>query len=216
MRIVLVAAKQLAFAKTRLAVALPAAAERAALATAMYRDVLSAALAARSADRVAVVTSDPILLEIAQANGALTIDEEFPRGLNVAVRLATDRLMMLGATSICTLLSDIPMVHHSDIDEAFAALPSSGPGVVLVPSRDFSGTNMLLRTPPRVIDTQFGRLSLVHHRNDCRNRSIPCEILRLVRPALDIDVPSDLIEFARTPALSHTYNHIARLGLLHG
>jgi 2-phospho-L-lactate guanylyltransferase len=215
-RIVLVASKQLAFAKTRLAVALPAAAERAALATAMYRDVLSAALAARSADRVAVVTSDPSLLEIAQANGALTIDEEFPRGLNAAVRLATARLTLLGATSICTVLSDIPMTDCSDIDDAFAALPSPGPGVVLVPSRDFSGTNMLVRTPPGVIDTQFGRLSLVRHRNDCRSRDIPCEILRLVRPALDIDLPSDLIEFARTPALSHTYNHIARLGLLHG
>jgi 2-phospho-L-lactate guanylyltransferase (CobY/MobA/RfbA family) len=162
------------------------------------------------------VTSDPLLLEIARTNGAWTIDEEFPRGLNIAVHFATAHLLALGATSICTLLSDIPMVHHSDIDDAFAAIPPAGPGVVLVPSRDFSGTNMLVRTPPAVIDTQFGRLSLVRHRNDCRARSIRCEILRLARPALDIDVPADLIEFARTATVSHTYNHIARLGLLHG
>ena len=89
MRAVLIAAKQLAFAKTRLAPALPAAAERTALAEAMYRDVLAAALSARLPGMVAVVTSDATLLGLARAGGAMAIDEEYPRGLNVAVRLGT-------------------------------------------------------------------------------------------------------------------------------
>ena len=46
MRAVLIAAKQLAFAKTRLASVCPSTAEREALAQAMFRDVLSAALSA--------------------------------------------------------------------------------------------------------------------------------------------------------------------------
>ena len=50
-RVILIAAKQLAFAKTRLASALPSSAERASLAAAMFHDVLSAALSARAADR---------------------------------------------------------------------------------------------------------------------------------------------------------------------
>ena len=227
MRIVLIAAKQLALAKTRLAPALPSVAERALLAEAMFRDVLSAAMSARTADRIAVVTSDQVLIAAARAVHAMVIDEQFPRGLNAAVSLATDQLLLAGADTICTILSDIPLITGADIDDALAAqaeidrqgaAESARRGqnsVVLIPSRDFSGTNMIVRTPPDVIPTQFGRLSLVRHREDCLKRAIPCEIVRLMRPALDLDLPADLIEFARAPSMTHTYGHLARLGILH-
>ncbi|MGH7843311.1 MAG: 2-phospho-L-lactate guanylyltransferase [Candidatus Binataceae bacterium] len=216
MRIVLVAAKQLALAKSRLAPALPVSIERAALAEAMFRDVLAAALSSRRADRVAVVTSDPRLIGYARVNGAIVVDEEFPRGLNVAVRMATTELIGAGATAICTVLSDIPLTTSADIDAALAAHATAQPGVVLIPSRDCSGTNMIVRTPPDVIATQFGRLSLVRHREDCRRRAIPCQVVRMSGPALDLDVPADLIEFARTPTMTHTFANLGRLGLLHG
>ncbi|MGB9382381.1 MAG: hypothetical protein WCB16_17295, partial [Candidatus Binatus sp.] len=61
MRFILIAAKQLEFAKTRLAPVLPPG-ERRALAEAMFRDVLAAALGATAADHVAVMTSDASLL----------------------------------------------------------------------------------------------------------------------------------------------------------
>lgn len=216
MRIVLVAAKELALAKTRLAPALPSVAERAMLAEAMFRDVLGAALAARAADRVAVVTSDPVLICRARQAGATIIDEGTPQGLNNAVRIATSELIRAGATTIATVLSDIPMVTGEDIDDAFAAMPAAGAGVILIPSRDFSGTNMIVRQPPDVIATQFGHLSLVRHLDDARRRGLATEVVRLLRPALDLDLPSDLIEFVRTPTMTHTFGHLTRLGLHHG
>lgn len=215
-RVVLIAAKQLAFAKTRLAPALPAVAERTALAEAMFRDVLGAALSSRVADKVAVISSDPVLLRMARGGGALVLDEEFPRGLNVAVSLATSELARMGATVLCTLLSDIPLVTGADVDAAFAALPIASKAVVLVPSRDLSGTNIIVRTPADAIPTRFGRMSLTRHLAECRARAIPCEIVRMPRPALDLDVPDDLIECARMPTMTHTQSHLARLGLIHG
>ena len=121
MRFILIAAKQLAFAKTRLASAL-AEQERRVLAEAMFRDVLAAAMGSQRADRVAVVTSDPVLLGLARETGAIAIDEEYPRGLNAAISLATDALREAGASQLCTVLSDIPMVTARDIDAVFAAL----------------------------------------------------------------------------------------------
>jgi 2-phospho-L-lactate guanylyltransferase len=215
-RIVLIATKQLALAKSRLAPALPSSVERAALAEAMFRDVLAAALSSRLADGVAVVTSDVRLTGYTRAAGAIVIDEEFPRGLNIAVRLATTALINAGATTVCTVLSDIPLTTGADIDTAFAAHTAAERGVVLIPSRDCSGTNMMVRRPPDVIATQFGRLSLVRHREDCRLRGIACEVVRISAPALDLDVPADLIEFARTPTMTHTFRNLDRLGLLHG
>jgi 2-phospho-L-lactate guanylyltransferase len=215
-RIVLIAAKQLALAKTRLAPALPSVAERSALAEAMFRDVLAAALSARAAEGVAVVTSDERLLELARGAGAITIDEGYPRGLNVAVRMATEKLIAQGASAVCTALSDIPLVTGEDIDTALDALGDGGRGVVLVPSRDLSGTNMMVRRPPDAIPTRFGSRSLVRHLEDCHARAIACEVVRLARPALDLDLPADLIELSRKPNMTHTQGHLARLGLVHG
>jgi 2-phospho-L-lactate guanylyltransferase len=212
-RVVLIAAKELAFAKNRLASVLPPA-ERMVLAEAMFRDVLAAALSSRTADRVAVVTSDRGLLALARENGAIAIDEQFPRGLNVAVALATEHLVGEGASTVCTVLSDVPMTTGADIDEVFAAMPT-GKAAVLVPSRDFSGTNVIARSPADVIPTQFGRLSLVRHLDDCRHRGIAGRVLRQSRPALDLDLPVDLYEFVRASSTTHTLNQLVRLGIAH-
>jgi 2-phospho-L-lactate/phosphoenolpyruvate guanylyltransferase len=212
-RFILIAAKQLEFAKTRLAGAF-APAERRAIAEAMFRDVLAASLGARAADHVAVVTSDAALLELARSARALTIDEEFPRGLNAAVALATEALNSQGARTVCTVLSDIPLVTAEDIDAVFAAMPV-GRGVVLVPSRDFSGTNIICRSPADAVATRFGRMSLVRHLNDCRSTDLPATVLRLARPALDLDVIADLGEFERAGSSTHTHNQLARIGIAH-
>lgn len=214
-RFVLIAAKQLAFAKTRLAQVLTASVERMALAEAMFRDVLGAALSARAADRVAVVTSDPALLELTRAAGALAIDEEFPRGLNVAIAMATEVLVSHGASAVCVVLSDIPMVTGEDIDAVLQALPEGERGVVLVPSMDSSGTNIIARKPADAIPTHFGRQSLARHIADCQTRGLPYQVIRLARPAIDLDLPGDLIAFAQTPTMTHTFSHLARLGMIH-
>jgi len=210
-RFILIAAKQLAFAKTRLATVLPEP-ERRILAEAMFRDVLAASMGSQRAERVAVVTSDPGLLVLAREAGAVAIDEEYPRGLNAAVSLATDALREAGATQVCTVLSDIPMVTARDIDEVLSAL-SPKAGAVLVPSRDFSGTNIIARSPAGVIPTMFGRMSLAKHLDECRRAQVPCEIIRQKGPALDLDLLEDLLEFVRVAGPSNTLNQLARLGI---
>jgi 2-phospho-L-lactate/phosphoenolpyruvate guanylyltransferase len=215
-RAVLIAAKELAFAKTRLASALPSTTEREALAEAMFRDVLGAALSAPGIDQVAVITSDPRLLELTGEGGALALDEEYPRGLNNAVRIGTSLLIERGASAICTLLSDCPLTSAEDIDSVFNAMPDCERGAVLVPSGDFSGTNIIVRSPGDVIGTYFGRLSLARHLEACREQNLPCQVLRLNGPALDLDVPADLMEFARLPSMTHTFGQLARIGMIHG
>ena len=212
MRFILIAAKQLEFAKTRLAPVLPPG-ERRALAEAMFRDVLAASLGV-GASPAAVVTSDAGLLAMARSAGALAIDEEFPRGLNSAVELATSVLIANGARTVCTVLSDIPLVTADDIEAVFDAMPA-GRGAVLVPSRDFSGTNIICRSPADAVPTRFGRLSLVRHLDDCRGAGVPARVLRLARPALDLDVIADLAEFERAGSATHTQNQLARLGIAH-
>ncbi len=121
-------------------------------------------------------------------------------------------LASAGATEVCTVLSDIPLVTAQDIDEVFAALTPRR-GVVLVPSRDFTGTNIIARAPGDVIPTLFGQMSLVKHRDECLRAEVTCEIIRQTGPALDLDLHADLIEFVRAAGPTNTLNQLARLGL---
>lgn len=210
MRALLIAAKEPALAKTRL-VSLPAQA-RSSLARAMFDDVLAAATATTAADEVAVISSDLGLLESARRAGAATIDERYPRGLNNAVAMAAELLAASGAHALCTLLSDTPLISARDIEQVMAALP--GPqGVVMVPSHDGSGTNILVRRPPQVIGTHFGKHSLALHRAQCEQLGIPYRILTLPGPALDLDEMGDLAQFARRNVPTRTLSELYRLEL---
>jgi 2-phospho-L-lactate/phosphoenolpyruvate guanylyltransferase len=155
-------------------------------------------------------------LKLTREGGALALDEEYPRGLNNAVRIGTSMLIERGATNVCTLLSDCPLTSAEDIDGVFKAMPDADRAAVLVPSRDFSGTNIILRSPANVIGTYFGRLSLARHLEACRGHDVPCQVLRLNGPALDLDGPADLMEFIRLPSMTHTFGQLARIGMIHG
>lgn len=209
-RALLIAAKELTFAKTRLG-SLPQH-QRELLARAMFRDVLAAALSFKPADCVAVVSSDTALLDEARRCGAMAIDERYPRGLNAAVALATRELIAAGATTLCTLLSDTPLVTAADIGQAFAAA-SGQPEVVLVPSRDTRGTNIILRSPADVIPTRFGKRSLALHRSECEQLGVPCTVLHLAGPAMDLDEVSDLRDFIRLANATHTLSRLASFEL---
>jgi 2-phospho-L-lactate guanylyltransferase len=206
----LIAAKELAFAKTRLG-SLPQR-QRELLARAMFRDVLAAALAFKPADCVAVVSSDGALLDEARRSGAMAIDERYPRGLNAAVALATRELIAAGVTTLCTLLSDTPMVTSADIAQVFGATDGR-PGVVLVPSRDARGTNIILRGPADVIPTHFGKRSLALHRSECERLGVACQVLHLAGPAIDLDELSDLRDFISLANPTHTLSQLASFEL---
>jgi len=174
--------------------------------------VLEAATNSRSAGMVAVVSSDRTLLELARRAGAMPIDERYPRGLNAAVAMATAKLRALGVTTLCTLLSDTPLVTAADIEAVFAALRTER-GAVLAPSRDTRGTNIILRQPADVIPTRFGKRSLALHRLECDRVGVPCDLLHLPGPAMDLDEVADLIDFIGVGKTSHTLSQLARFEL---
>jgi len=212
-RVVLIPAKALSVAKTRLGKRFSDA-QRRALARAMYLDVLEAALAARSPDRVAVVSSEAEMLSTAREMGAIALDERFPRGLNAAVKFATAHLAAAGARELAVVLSDIPLVTPDDIDAMFEAAQAKARCVVLTPSREGTGTNMVLRRPPDVIKTRFGPRSLARHIGECRLAGVEQVIFPCWRAALDLDRPEDIAQFIQAASAGHTFRELTRLGLL--
>lgn len=210
MNVALLPAKPLALAKSRLAPLL-ADAERAAVSRAMFTDVLAALTGARSLDAIIVVTADAALADLARRAGTRIIEETAPAGLNAAVGRGTEAAVDLGASTVLVVLSDIPWLTAPDVDALCQQAPTRG--ALVVPSKEGTFTNALLRRPPTLFGPRFGPRSLERHVAAAERQGVPCHIVPSERLGFDVDTPDDLRTFVSVESPTATYRESVRLGL---
>lgn len=197
MRYLLIPVKDLRYAKQRLAPVLSAA-ERLRLATELLERTLRIAAGSRLADRVAVVTNYQPARELAEELCLEVIAETTQSSESASVDFGSREAIKRGATAVLRLPIDLPLITAEDIDAVFAADPATDPdkpAVVLVPSRDGTGTNAILRRPPDAFPSQFGPGSFDKHLAAARAVGLTCHILVNPNIAFDVDDPDDLREY---------------------
>jgi 2-phospho-L-lactate guanylyltransferase len=193
---IVIPVKNLANAKQRLAPALEQE-ERAALATAMLKDVFEAVASWARRPQVAVVTGDAEARSLARQCGFEILDDPEEAGESAAVERATQALEAQGMESLLVIPGDIPLVTAGELEAIYAAAPLAG--TVLVPSRDGRGTNAALRKPASLFPLRFGNDSFVPHRRAAEATGLPLVVLTLPGIALDVDTPPDLAALVAAP-----------------
>jgi 2-phospho-L-lactate guanylyltransferase len=191
MRYILIPVKHLDHAKERLA-PIMSPTERAQLASVMLESTFETATQTRIADRIATVTLFEPAIMLARRYGIEVITEKEQSSESESVDYGTVELSRAGATSVLRLPIDLPLLKVEDID-LILERGLSQPSAVLVPSRDGTGTNALLRRPGDVFKSHFGPESCSRHLAAARNAGIDCEVLALPRVALDVDEVDDLV-----------------------
>jgi 2-phospho-L-lactate guanylyltransferase len=191
MRVVAIPVKALSKAKSRLSPEL-APLERGALTLAMLEDVLDATQAVAGWDTW-VISPDEAVLEIAARRGAAAIPEE--KGpLSQAIRqtelLARDR----EADALAVLPADLPLLSQESLVDALHTLGT----VVVAPSADRGGTNLLLRRPPRAIQARFGPDSYNRHVALAAAKGLPVSTVERRELAFDLDHPGDILTLLAT------------------
>ena len=210
MLVALIPVKELSKAKARLASALDEKGRR-ELATALFRDVLAAALECPALDRVAVVTRDRDALQTTSDAGAEGMDD--PGDLNESLDAVARNVGGQGADRILVIHADLPLVSTADIETVARATAD----VALVASGD-GGTNAMV-CPAGAFGFQYGPGSAQAHKEAAWDADLEPELLDLPGLALDIDTPADLerlqqaIETGR-PAGEHTLAALITLGLV--
>jgi len=190
MRALLLPIKDLHNAKQRLAGVLSPE-QRFCLAQAMLADTMRAVHEIRSAVRIFVVTSYEPAAIAAQEKGWELLREEQQTSESASVDAASRICEARGVTSLLRLPLDLPLVQASDIDELLeAACPR--PGMLIVPSRDGTGTNALLRTPPTLFPSRFGTGSFTKHCREAEQAGGRIVIHRNARLQMDVDDACDL------------------------
>ena len=213
MRALLLPIKDLRQAKQRLASFLNPE-ERFALAQAMLADTLRAVRGVRSADKIFVVTNYIPAMQAAEANGWELLREERQISESVSVDAASRHCAERGVTSLLRLPLDVPLVQASDID-ALLAVDCAAPALVIVPSRDGTGTNAILRTPPALFPSHFGAGSFVKHCGEAERAGAQIVVRRNERLEMDVDDEADLRALARRDLRgTETGGWLGRSGLI--
>jgi 2-phospho-L-lactate guanylyltransferase len=154
----------------------------------MLEDVLTA-LQAALPGRVFVVTTDALVMEIAERHGARCLVEPANRGHTEAVAFAQREALTRGAVRFLTIPGDVPCVTPEEIDTVCSP---TGAGVTLVPSLSGFGTNGALLSPPDAMPLKFGEPSFDNHLVAARQRGLIPVVRELAGLGLDIDAPEDL------------------------
>jgi 2-phospho-L-lactate guanylyltransferase len=155
----LVPVKALDEAKGRLAPALNPI-ERRLLAIAMLEDVVAALQGVPELERPVVISPDREIWRRADAMGCRVIEEEPGAGdLNRSLLHAAERLD--ARTGLLVVAADLPLASPEAIGRVLAA--ADGAPVVVVPSRDGAGTNVLAWRDPASFAPSFGPASASRH-----------------------------------------------------
>jgi 2-phospho-L-lactate guanylyltransferase len=164
------------------------------LSVAMLRDLLGTLQRVASLERIAVVTPDPEVAQLAKEAGAETLLCPLP-GLNPSIENAAAAVAPGAGDAALVVLGDVAGARAADIETLLGAVPERG--VALAPSCD-GGTSALLRRPRDIIAASFGPGSAGVHRNLATRAGVPFEEIPLDSLAIDIDEPDDLEKFVRS------------------
>jgi 2-phospho-L-lactate guanylyltransferase len=160
----------------------------------MLLDVLSAVMMSMVLDRVVVVSGDDEALDLASEQGAETIFEQRPKGMNAAFALGMSCLPE--DTQVLALIPcDLPLLRAEDV--AFlVGRALEGPRVVLVPSATSPGTSILVTNPPGIIPLHFEEDSYrLHYREAVK---VGDAEVYWIEAGLDVDEAEDLIHLLRS------------------
>jgi len=187
---VVVPVKALDAAKSRLP--LDGAAGREDLALAFVTDCLSALTAARSIDRVLVVSSDVSIRAVAAKLGATWLDEPVPAGLNAAAAHGLSALQ--GPAAV--VVGDLPALTPQAVDLALGLGAEVERGIIS--DTGGTGTTILLGCDPAHCAPMFGPRSRARHvAAGCIDLGMDLTTPELARARRDVDTEVDLADALR-------------------
>jgi len=190
MRALLLPVKDLRNAKKRLAGVLTPQ-ERYGLAQAMLADTIRAIQRVRNAEKIFVITNYAPVLDVAEENGWEILREGRQISESDSVDAGSKICEERGVRALLRLPLDLPLIQPDDIDELLA-IDCKSRSMTIVPSRDGTGTNALLRTPPTLFPSHFGEGSFAKHLAEAAHARAEVLIRRNPRLEMDVDDESDL------------------------
>jgi 2-phospho-L-lactate guanylyltransferase len=182
-------------------------AQRRQLQVAMLEDTLQTLIRARMIGHTFVVSSDPHILEFVQRFGAGSISESRDAGVNAAVRLGLEATTSYERQ--LTIPADLPLLSVEDL-KVGPVLAREGAQVVISPSEDFDGTNLLLLTEGVDLPLHYDDDSFRRHFASASALGLRAAVYYSRGTGFDIDRPSDVHRFFKFQRRGSTLTFLGR------
>ena len=181
--------------------------ERKQLQVAMLEDTLHAVADAKKNVQTYVVSSDPEIAKFAERFGVGSIKQERDAGVNEAVEDAIKRLGSYDGWMI--MPADLPLITSNDIKTVFT-LHRMGSSIIVSPSEDYSGTNLLLMTKKTRIALHYDDDSFNKHVRDATASGARAAVYYSENVAFDIDHAGDVHRYFKFGRRNSTMNFLER------
>ena len=156
----------------------------------MLQEVLDTTSKCKLIDKIILVSKDEMVLKLGRSFGAVEIfDDE--SGVNNAIHLADQYLSDKGFDCSIIFPQDIPIMKSVDIDNLLGFV-KYGSSAIIVPSRQFNGTNALVRCPANLMDTRYDMGSYTFQIDAALTKTKNVSVALIRRIMLDIDDELDL------------------------
>ena len=156
----------------------------------MLQEVLKTISNCKVVNQIVLVSKDEAALKIGRQLNSIEIFNN-ESGVNNAINLADEYLSDKNFDCSIIFPQDIPTMISSDIDALLGFIKSTN-SVIIVPSRQFNGTNALVRCPADLIQTRYDMGSYTHQIDAANTKTKNISIALIRRMMLDIDDESDL------------------------
>ncbi|WP_334060824.1 2-phospho-L-lactate guanylyltransferase [Limimaricola cinnabarinus] len=139
---------------------------------------------------LAVVSSSPIIHDVAETMGLSVIDDGCAPSLSLAVEAAANRALEQGYAALCVLPGDL--ADPDPVDLAWLLdQPVEGGRAVICPAKDL-GTNALMVPLPCPFAFAYGAQSTIRHRRAAEAAGLTPVMMPLGSLRIDIDTVEDL------------------------
>ena len=156
----------------------------------MLQEVLRTVSDCKIINQIVLVTKDEDALKIGKQFNAVGIfDNE--SGVNNAINLADEYLSDKNFDCSVIFPQDIPIMTSTDIETLLGFIKSPN-SVIIVPSRQFNGTNALVRCPADLMETRYDMGSYTFQIDAASTKTKNISIALIRRIMLDVDNESDL------------------------
>ena len=160
----------------------------------MLGEVLQTISTSKKIDNTIIVSHDQSAFDIGKKFSVIEVFDELESGVNNAITLADEYISDSEFSTSIILPQDIPFFNNSDLDNLFSFFQRKN-SIIVVPSRQFNGTNSLIRNPSRVMTTRYDEGTYKSHLDEAKCNNVDFSLVLIRRLMLDIDSQDD-IEFA--------------------
>ncbi|MDG6926422.1 MAG: 2-phospho-L-lactate guanylyltransferase [Nitrososphaerota archaeon] len=181
--------------------------EKKQLQLSMLEDTLGALSGAKKLKQTYVVSSDGDILKFAERFGVGSIPEEGDEGVNEAVERAMS--VLDGYDGWMIIPADLPLITSNDI-RTVLTLVRMGSSVVISPSEDYSGTNLLLVSKKTPIRLHYDDDSFTKHVGEATRRGIRFSVYYSQNVGFDVDTSSDVHRYFGFGRRNSTMNFLER------